>query len=289
MYTKEDILAKLNKRVDYSEVARLLELDLNTIAEETLDDFLGFKVFFDYGDYDTTVNGYAPGEGAGFQEIPILLSLISGDYTTLKGPEVFSLMFRIEGFGFEERFEDTRKVFEIYSSLHQGTASNEGFGEVLYTTFTDFPVLTEAFPYKGAQRFQIFLSLNINFIYVGELSNSVSYTLDGDPINLLGLVISRNRVLESVQRNLQTETTNLASAQNITFSATMIFDGSDAAKIVKDNIKNLDTEMNTIMEFKIIYSDDEDTYDIIISDGEIDITEGSYVNMSFTMVLTDGE
>ena len=127
-YTNEDILQKLNKRINYSEVARILELDLNTIASQVIDapeDYMEFKVFFDYGEFDTTVNGQAPGEGQGFHVTPVLLSLIGGDYSTEKKDLKYSKHnSQNRGFRIPKDMENLRTILEIYSSLNQGAVSD---------------------------------------------------------------------------------------------------------------------------------------------------------------------
>jgi hypothetical protein len=70
---------------------------------------------------------------------------------------LFNTTFRIEAFGFDEDKERLREIFEIFSSLNQGAILTGMFGSSMTTSFTDFPIMTPAEPYKGSNRMSIFL------------------------------------------------------------------------------------------------------------------------------------
>ena len=57
-------------------------------------------------------------------------------------------------------------------------------------------------------------------------------------------------------------------------------------------IKNLNNGLNNQMELKVVYpaiTEDEepelDTYNVILTEGDIKITEGGYLNLTFALAL----
>lgn len=293
--TTEQILEKLNKRIDYKEVKRILELDLNTIAQEVIEDpqeLIQFEVFFEYGEFDTAIAAQVPGDGPGFFITPVLLSLVGGDYATETGPQIFQTQFRIEGFGFVKDKENLRKVFEIYSSLNQGAVSTGVFANAMTTSVMDFPVFSEALQYKGFDRISVFMSWLMTFIYSGQLANEVEITLDDDTLNLIDLSIKRVRIGDSAHLNNQMETFTINKSQLLVFTGYMIYDGTVASKKIMREIKNLNNGLNNQMELKVVYpaiTEDEepelDTYNVILTEGDIKITEGGYLNLTFALAL----
>jgi hypothetical protein len=160
-YTTEQIFDKLNKLIDYRELARILESDLNHIANVTWEEgkpIIEFKAFFDYAEFETAQEVQHEGEGQPQRITPVLLSLMTGDFIELRGPELFNATFRVEAYGFDEDKERLREVFEIFGSLNQGAILSGMFGSTMTTSFTDFPIMTPAEPYKGANRFSVFFS-----------------------------------------------------------------------------------------------------------------------------------
>lgn len=159
-YTNEQIFEKLNQRIDYRELTRILEHDLNHIANTTWeqgDNIIEFKTFFDFDEFETSIQFQAEGEGQPQRITPVLITLLTGDFTEPKGPQLFATTFRIEAFGFESDKERLREIFEIYSSLNQGAILSGLFGSSMTTSFTDFPIVTPAEPYKGANRMSVFM------------------------------------------------------------------------------------------------------------------------------------
>jgi len=159
-YTNEDIFEQVSRRIDYEELVRILEHDLNHIANTTWqegDSILEFKVFFDTDEFNTTVSLQHEGEGQPQLVTPVLVSLITGSYSQPKGPQIFNTTFRIEAFGFANDRERLREVFELYSSLNQGAILSGLFGSSLTTSFTDFPIITPPEPYKGMNRLSVFM------------------------------------------------------------------------------------------------------------------------------------
>ena len=255
-YTQQDILDKIAKRVDYSEIARILELDLNTIAMEIVTDpsqYLQFKVFLDYDEFDTTVEMQAPGEGQGFLITPVMLNLVNGSYTTQKGPQVYQTEFRIEVLALEKDIPNVRAVLEVFSSLNQGTVSNNMFANALTTSITDFPVVTDPFPYKGFTRVDFYLSWLLTFIYSGQLANEVEIYVDDELLDIQGLTITRSRIGDTIQRNDQQESTTINKSQILNFSGSLIYDSSDSAKKILRNIKNKDS-LQEKFELRIKYT-----------------------------------
>ena len=159
-YTTDDIFRVLNNRIDYNEIARVLELDLNNIANTTYqegDDIIEFKAFFDFAEFDTFVNLQAAGEGQPQLVTPVLVSLLDGQFSEPKGPQLFNVLFRVEAFGFEKDKDRLRLIFEVYNKLNQGAILTGMFGSSLVTSFTEFPVMTPPEPYKGMNRMSVFM------------------------------------------------------------------------------------------------------------------------------------
>lgn len=292
-YTSADIQEKLSKKVDYNEIIRLIELDLNTIANEIITDpnkFLDFKVFFDADDFDTTINLQAPGEGGGLYVTPVMLQLVNGNYSNEKGPEVFQLEFRIEVFGMEKDLENLRQVLEIYSSLNQGAISSNVFANALTTSIMDFPIVSDPFQYKGMTRVSLYMSWLITFIYQGQLSNEVVISLDNNEVNLQSFNIKRVRASDSTHINNQSESTTVNQSQTLVFNGGMIFDGSTAGKKLLREIKNLNMPLNTKFTLSVSYPSvdvipEVDTYNVILTEGDIEVNAGGYVVLLFSMTL----
>jgi len=295
-YTTADIITKIEKRIDYAEITRVLELDLNTIAQQVITDpqeYLQFQVFFDYGEFDTTISAQAPGEGNGFLTTPVLLSLVNGSYTTEKGPQVYQTEFRIEVLAFEKDRDNVRAVLEVFSSLNQGNVSADIFANALTTSLTDFPVVSEPLQLKGFTRLTFFLSWLLTFIYTGQLSNEVEYAIDDDPVNFLSFNIKRTRDIDVIHPNDSTELTTINKNQSLIFSGSLIYDNSDAAKVLLKNIKDLGADINESFELKITYptiltdeEPEEDTYTCVLTEGDIQIISGDYLRLSFTLAIT---
>jgi hypothetical protein len=229
------------------------------------------------------------GEGTPQRITPVLVSLITGDYTTQKGPQLFTTTFRVEAFGFEDDKDRLREIFEVYSSLNQGAILTGLLGSNMATSFTDFPVMTPPEPYKGANRLSVFLVWNLNFIYSGLLSNEIKISLDGDALDVQNLTINRERLINSIQRSNENETVNLAHAQNLAFGGSLIYDGSDAAKKLLSNIKTLGHNLNEIFTLEIEYPELEETdsYQVVLTTGAINIPAGGIITLDFGFVLED--
>ena len=295
-YTIADIQEKLAKRINYQEIVRLLELDLNTIAQEVITDaeeYIEFKVFFDADDFDTTVNIQAIGDGSGFFVTPVMLQLVGGSYSTEKGPQVYQTEFRIEVFGLEKDLDNLRKILEVYSSLNQGAITNDLFANAMTTSITDFPVVSEPFQYKGFTRISMFMSWMLTFIYRGQLANEVEILIDDEMVDTFAFNIKRSRISDTIQRNDETESSTINKSQVLVFNGGMIFDNSDVAKKILRDLKQKGGELNPEYVLTINYpmvldelgKADSDVYDVTITDGDITINAGGYLTLTFTMTL----
>lgn len=254
-YTTSDIQEALEKQVNYEELARILELDLNNIAGQVIEEpenTITFKVFFDSGEFETCISDSLPGEGEGFLITPVLLKFINGNYSTMRGPKFFSTVFSIEVVGYEKDRENLRKIFETYSYMNQGIIDKDELG--IYITKTlEFPFFDEPFQLKGETRFQGFMRLFLNYMYSGQLANQITTTIDGDSVILQNLVIRRQRTPDAAQRNGETEVKVIHKNQILSFSASMLYDGSDAAKKILRNIKNFGSGLNEEFTLEITY------------------------------------
>lgn len=238
--TEDLILEKVSNLIDFEEVVSILELDLNTIAQQIItnpQDQIEFKVFFDAGDFDALVNSQAPGEGMGFNVTPVLLSFVNGTFQTETGPQLLQSQFRIESFGFKKDMENTRKVFATYSSLNRGTIVTEFTTVAKATSLMDFPVFSEVMQYKGFERVSCYMSWLLTFFYNGQLANEVSYKINGMDINLMDFNIKRLKTGSSIHRNNDTETRTLNTSQILGFTGFTLYDGSSGTKELLNAIK----------------------------------------------------
>ncbi len=293
-YTYEQVQTAIEQQVDYAELASLLEVDLNVIADQIIEespssDYISFKVYFDQGEFDTVLEDAAAGEGDGFHNTPVLLKFINGDYSTARGPQFFSTVFSIEVFGFEKDREKLRKIFETYSYLNQGRIDSEEIG--IYTTKTlDFPVFEEAVLWKGSSRFQGFMRLFMTYMYDGQMSNDVIVTLDTNPLIAQKLVINRQRTAKATQKNEEQEVVNVYEHQILTVSGVSAFDNSVAGVALLNAIKTLNAGLNTQHTLAITYpvvSETPDTYKVRLDNGNIDISEGGVIVLNFTFTLAE--
>lgn len=306
MPTPQEIQIAIGKLIDYKELARLLQSDLNSIANEVLsqtidvegtptpkfpDQYIDFEVFFDVGEFNTYIGVQAPGEGQGFYKTPVLLTAIGGQYSTERGPQVFSLEFRIEAFGFDKDYELVREILSVYSQMNQGKIRNldgdEFAGTMQVVSFSDFPALTTPQQYKGFNRFSGFISLFMTFIYTGQLSNSVQIFLNEEEIKPLSFTVSRQRIGDSAHITGTAETVTINKSQVLSFACSLIYDGSDIHKEILRNIRQADiTKLNETFALEINYPETEDNadeYEVVITDGRIDVQQGGYLGMVFTM------
>lgn len=309
MPTPQEIQTAIGKLIDYKELARLLQSDLNAIANEVLsqtidvegvptpkypNQYIDFEVFFDVGEFNTYVTAQAPGEGNGFYKTPVLLTAIGGEYSTERGPQVFSLEFRVEAFGFDRDFELVREVLTVYSQLNQGKIRNlngdQFAGSMQVTSFSDYPALTTPEQYKGFNRFSGFISLFMTFIYTGQLANSVLIYLDGEQLKPLSFTISRQRISDAAQITNTPETVTINKSQILSFACSLVYDGSDIHNDILFNIRKSNSNtLNQVFDLEIGYpqtGDDNDEYSVIITDGRIDLQQGGYLTLAFTMNLS---
>ena len=192
------------------------------------------------------------GEGQGFVITPVLVRFINGDYSTARGPQFFSTVFSIEVFGLQKDLQNIRAIFEAYSYMNQGKIDGDELG--LFTTRTlEFPVFDDPVVYKGATRVQGFMRLFINYLYTGQLANQITTTIDGDDIIFQSFNIKRQRTPDAAQRNNETEVKVIHKNQIISFTAGMLYDGSDAAKKILRNIKNFGSGLNEEFTLRISY------------------------------------
>lgn len=290
--TNQQILDAISKRVDYAEIARLLELDLNAIATQVItesEDYIQFKVFFDIGEFNTTITAQAPGEGQGFFETPVLISLVNGSYTNARGPQLYSLEFRIESFGFEKDYENIRKVLEAYSSINQGAIRSGEFNDALVTSTCDFPVLTTPSPYKGFNRFSAFMSWFLTFVYTGQLSNEVIIKLDGTAIEPTSFNANRQRVSDAAHKVNTSETVSINKSQVLSFAMTFPYNNSDLHKRILRNLKNNDiAKLNEVYVLSIEMPEvgDTNTYNVILTDGSFSLAQGGYLLINATFSIS---
>lgn len=294
-YTTLDIQEALEKQVNYEELSRILELDLNNIAGQIIEDpqdTITFKVFFDSGEFETSISDSLAGEGEGFLITPILLKFVNGNYSTMRGPKFFSTVFSIEVVGYEKDRENLRKVFETYSYMNQGLIDKDELGIYIAKTL-EFPFFDGPFQLKGETRFQGFMRLFLNYMYNGQMSNEVITLLDGDQIDILNFNIKRTKTTDTIHRNNELNSSTINKSQAMIFNGEMVYDGSDAALKLLKNIKDLDVELNKEFELTVTYpaildsqeKPETNTYTVVIVDGDITIVEGGYINLTFTMAL----
>jgi hypothetical protein len=293
-YTYEEVQAAIEQQINYAELALLLETDLNAIADQIIVDdpsgeYVSFKVFFDSGEFNTTIEDASIGEGDGFNVTPVLLKFVNGDYSSARGPQFFSTVFSIEVFGFEKDREKLRQIFETYSYLNQGRIDNEEIG--IYTTRTlEFPVFEDPVLWKGSTRFQGFMRLFMTYMYDGQLSNGVLFTVDGEPLIVQSLNLRRIRTPKAGQKNEQQEVVNIYESQILTITGGMLFDNSTAAIVLLNELKTLNRGLNTQHTLTVTYpvvSATPDTYKMYLDNGDIGVNEGGVITLSFVFALAE--
>lgn len=290
----QEIQQAIEKQINYAELAELLKLDLQAIADEVItdpSDFIEFEVFFDTGKFETAIEAQNAGSGPGLQKTPILLSFINGDYSTSRGPQFFSTVFGIEVFGFEKDRELLRKIFESYSYLNQGKVENEDVG--IYTTRTlEFPTFSNPFQYKGANRTQGFMRLFMNYMYTGQMSNDVDITIDGEEFKPQLFKITKKRTSESNQEGGQSEIVNIYNSEVTTISGSILYDGSAATEALFKGIVELNANINKEYTIRTQYNNIGTSpyvrvYKVRLDNGEAQMLEGGVMELSFTFVLSD--
>lgn len=287
-FTNQDILNKINKQINYEELAQSLQSDLNIITEQVItniEDFLEFKVFFDAGEFDSAVELLAPGEGVGTQLTPVLLSLVSGEYSDHKNPEIFNLQFRIEAMGFMEHKKELRSVLEVFSSLNQGAILTDFFGAQAVST-TDFPVLTEPFQLKGFERVSAFMSWGITFVFEGELTAGMGFELNSVPIDVRGFMVKRSKTGKPIQKVGSPEQTKKYDSQLMVLSGGVIYKQDAGLDNLLKAIVEKDYGLQTTYSFKVRYNDSLSyTYNVYLDDGELIAIDGGYVHLNFVFLL----
>jgi hypothetical protein len=328
--TNQQINEAIQERVNYAELARLLETDLNAIALQAIPihaeeqrqlalsqgktqteaneiydklsaEYVEFKVFFDTGTFNTTIEAQAPGEGQGFYKTPVLITFINGGFSTERGPQIYSLEFRIEAFGFERNFDLNRKIFEGYSRLNQGVIRSKDFNDAQVTSVCDFPIATTPQPYKGFNRFSIFMSWFLTFVYTGQLSNEVSIKINEEEVKTLTFSINRQRVVESAHLTGTPETITINKSQVVSLALSLVYDGTTASKTLLRNIKNSEiNKLNEVFILKVNYpqlnvynqqgdleTSETDIYKCVLVDGSIAINQGGYIILTATFNINE--
>lgn len=117
----------------------------------------------------------------------------------------------------------------------------------------------------------------------------MAITLDGDPVDFISFNVRRERLGDAEQRVNQDEEFTTQKRQMMSFAATMIYDGTDAAKEIIKSIKNLGYGLDKIYELRVSYPEIEveDVYSVSISSGNVTVTTGGLVELDFSMVLSN--
>jgi hypothetical protein len=130
----------------------------------------------------------------------------------------------------------------------------------------------------------------MTFIYTGQLANAVGIFLDGEEVKPLSFTISRQRISDAAQITNTPETVTINKSQVLSFACSLIYDGSDIHNKILFNIRKQSLEtLNEAFDLEISYpetGDDIDEYRVIITDGRIDIQQGGYLTLAFTMNLS---
>lgn len=282
--TREEIMVALDKTIDYKALSEILEIDLNNIATEINEtgDPLSFKVFFDFNDFDTTIEGQAPGEGEGFYDTPILLSLLDGDFATERGPNIYSLVFNIEAFGFEKDRALIRKVFETYGALNQGKIQKEEISNAHSISFVSFPMITQPMPYKGQNRFSIFMSWTLTSIFEGQLTNDIKLEVEDEEIACTILNYQRKNNLETTQPNTEPILKNYSTSSFRAISGQFIYKNKPKEKEILQEI--LGNTVGKTFQIKLTFplAEVEETYNMVLESGNISIIEGGILSIEFS-------
>lgn len=75
----------------------------------------------------------------------------------------------------------------------------------------------------------------------------------------------------------------------LVFSGGVIYDGKDVSKKLLRNIKNLGQNLSEVFILEIEYPEieDTDTYNVLISSGDISIPSGGIISLDFSMAIAD--
>ena len=130
----------------------------------------------------------------------------------------------------------------------------------------------------------------MSYMYDGQMSNEVVMTIDSDPLVTQSFSIARARNSKSNQENNHQEVVTIYENQILTFSGSMLFDNSAAAVKLLNNIKTLDSGINTEYALAITYpaiSATPDTYIVSLGSGNISINEGGVITLNFVLTLAE--
>lgn len=75
----------------------------------------------------------------------------------------------------------------------------------------------------------------------------------------------------------------------LVFAGSLLYDGKEVSKKLLRNIKNLGQGLLENFELEIEYPEieDVDTYNVLISSGDIAVPSGGVISLDFTMTITD--
>lgn len=76
--------------------------------------------------------------------------------------------------------------------------------------------------------------------------------------------------------------------QNLVINASTIYDGTEVNKKILRNIKNFGEGLDDKFKVEVEYPEieDVDIYYMVLNEGTVDITQGSVLNMTFSLTMT---
>lgn len=300
-YSQEDIIKKTDGLIDYKELNRLIELDLNTIAETYLstlegypENMIQFEVFDDFGTFNKYIELQGPGIGQQTPITPVLISNLGGSFNNEKGPEVYMLNFEMQAYGFEDDHLNLRNIFTIYAEIKHGkteyleSITGEDGGSASY--YHMLPAFGVPVSDGGVRRITLFQNYGMTIVKEGKLFNQAVFTYDGHELDVLAFNVQKSKQTGSGQKNSQAFIGTQAESQTIVVSLNMISDDSRGSRLLSEDIRKYHVGLNQKREISITYPGEApDSYTVILTDGGIQGTAGGYftINATFNLAFQD--
>lgn len=296
-YTKDDIQKLSNGLIDFTKMAKEIELDLNIIAEEVMkhdpdypQNEIQFLVFNDFELYNRHIELQAAGEGNGFLKTPVMLHRMGGSFDNEKGSRIYAVSMLLEAYGFLHDKDNLYKIFNVLAELKHGKiitipSADQKHGGKISQVF-HLPTFGNQIQDGGMSRLEIGQEFSYTYIYDGIVFNEVEITLNDNPIDIIQFDLNRSRAIGAGQKNNETETKVVNKSQSLVLSLVSIYDATPASKLVFNNIRKLGSDMNQPIDISIAYpGETPDNYRMVIVDGSISGLAGGYLVLSCVLNL----
>lgn len=296
-YTKEDINKIANGLLDFNLIAEMIERDLNIISENIMSkkdnwpqNMIQFEVFNDFARYDNMIKLQSVGEGPGFRKTPVLLKRLGGDFSTEKGPSIYTFTLGLEIYGFLSDKDSLYQILNTLAELKQGkvetipTMGNEVNGSLIQ--IFNMPSFGDSFNENGMSRIEIGQQFSLTYVYQGILFNQVKLSVNGHDLDILERTLNRSRSVSAGQKNDEADIGVVNKTQAMVLSIMFVNNRSTASDILFDNIRRLASPLNEVLDITIEYPGyAPDNYRMVVVDGTITGMAGGYdvINCTFNL------